>query len=141
MNDLTGQVTGHRGHYFQVECPEAPEYLRMLHLAPSQMMGARVGNRVRLEYQVTLRSGLWNVAEILSPDDGEAARTTRLAYVAHCPSCGHKLVFAFVHADSAYESVRGVCHMCSKRWSFLFDLDKSGTFGVMSFQCDNGDRV
>jgi hypothetical protein len=31
--------------------------------------------------------------------------------------------------------------MCHRSWSTVFDLDVSGTFGVMSFQCDNGDRI
>lgn len=65
---------------------------------------------------------------------------TLTSYVAHCPSCGQRLRFAPGRTEPSMESVSGECP-CGKRWSFIFDLDPSGTFGVMSFQCDNEDRI
>jgi hypothetical protein len=61
-------------------------------------------------------------------------------YVAFCPSCSKPLEFETPYRDDHLESVTGSCQ-CGKRWSFIFDLDESGTFGVMSFQCDNRDRI
>ncbi len=62
-------------------------------------------------------------------------------YVAFCPSCGQPLAFSpgCLHGDNY--SVSAGCPACSKRWSMIFDIDPSGTFGVMSFQCDNEDRI
>ena len=61
-------------------------------------------------------------------------------YVAYCPSCWQLLTFTPPYRCDSMECVTGICQ-CGKRWSFIFDLDKSGTFGVMSFQCDNEDRI
>ncbi len=60
-------------------------------------------------------------------------------YVAHCATCGQKIKFREVPQEGL-EGMQGACDKGHKWW-FCFDIDKSGTFGVMSFQCDNGDRV
>lgn len=64
-------------------------------------------------------------------------------YIAYCPSCGHRLVFGKMGYHGDMRCCPGFCNHapCKRRWSFLFDVDPSGTFGVMSFQCDNKDRV
>jgi hypothetical protein len=63
-HQMVGTVTGYDGRYFVVETPDAPSHLRVLNLVKGQMRGAVVGDRVRLEYQVTARSGLWNVVAV-----------------------------------------------------------------------------
>lgn len=63
------------------------------------------------------------------------------AYVSYCPSCGNKLSFGIPHRNNHLESVQANCPSCKRQWSMIFDLDESGTFGVMSFQCDNNDRI
>lgn len=69
------------------------------------------------------------------------------SYVAFCPSCGRKLRFEPSTKIEDMEAIQGVCSpvsghsACGKKWSFVFDIDPSGTFGVMSFQCDNEDRI
>lgn len=62
---MDGRVTGRDGHYLIVECPDAAPHLRHLNLTPGQMMGAIVGDQVRLAYQTTSHSGLWNVIAII----------------------------------------------------------------------------
>ncbi len=62
------------------------------------------------------------------------------AYAGHCPTCGSRMVFSPPYRNGHVESVRANCP-CGKQWSMVFDLDDSGTFGVMSFQCDSGDRI
>src|SRR5438876_1075795 len=64
-------------------------------------------------------------------------------YAAHCPSCGSRLRFAAPLRAGHVEAVQARCShpVCRRRWSLVFDLDPSGTFGVMSFQCDNEDRI
>lgn len=63
---MIGIVVGIRdNYYFHIECSEGPAHLRTLNLVPSQMLGATIGDTVRLEYQTTPRSGLWNVVAIL----------------------------------------------------------------------------
>lgn len=71
IGPLFGLVTRRHGRYFVIEIADAPAHLRIMDLAPSQMCGADVGARVRLEYQTTARSGLWNVTAVLP--EGEAA--------------------------------------------------------------------
>jgi hypothetical protein len=61
-------------------------------------------------------------------------------YVAHCASCGLKLKFFASSMGDSIEEMEAECS-CGKKWSFIFHKDKSGTFGVMAFQCDNGDRI
>jgi predicted RNA-binding Zn-ribbon protein involved in translation (DUF1610 family) len=63
------------------------------------------------------------------------------AYVTYCPSCGNLLQFDPPYRDDRMESVQAKCPSCGRQWSMIFDLDDSGTFGVMSFQCDNQDRI
>jgi hypothetical protein len=65
------------------------------------------------------------------------------AYVGYCPSCGSKLRFNTPYRNYNVESVHAKCTsmFCKKEWAIIFDLDESGTFGVMSFQCDNQDRI
>lgn len=84
------------------------------------------------------------------PPDSYPRRVARYAdsktlqtYVAHCPSCGVPLRFAKAFRAGNTEGVQGTCTDlgCGRRWSLVFDLDPSGTFGVMSFQCDNEDRL
>jgi hypothetical protein len=67
---LFGTVTGFDGNrfaqgYFEVSCPDAPLHLRAMDLVAGQMMGAQVGDRVRLEYYSTASRGFWHVAEVL----------------------------------------------------------------------------
>jgi hypothetical protein len=62
---MDGHVVSYVDRWFQIECPDAPPHLQCLNLVPGQMMGALVGDHVRLTYHVTSRSGLWNVTEIL----------------------------------------------------------------------------
>jgi hypothetical protein len=64
---MFGTVTNFDGRYFVVVCPNAPAHLATLNLVKGQMSGAVVGDEVRLEYQVTSRSGLWNVVEVIEP--------------------------------------------------------------------------
>lgn len=61
---MTGTVMSQDGPYFRIVCPDAPAHLVDLHLVPRQMLGATVGDTVTLEYQVTSRSGLWNVVQV-----------------------------------------------------------------------------
>ncbi len=65
---------------------------------------------------------------------------TIIDYVAYCPSCGFDLDFGVVRHQGDMRCVSASCPSCSRKWSMIFDIDVSGTFGVMSFQCDNGDR-
>ena len=65
-NRMQGTVEAFDLWYFKVACPEAPAHLRVLYLVPGQMKGAKVGDRVELEYQTTARSGLWNVVAVLA---------------------------------------------------------------------------
>jgi hypothetical protein len=67
------------------------------------------------------------------------ATETLYAYAAFCPSCGRKMAFEPTYHDPRMEAAQATCP-CGKRWSMVFDIDPSGTFGVVSFQCDNGDR-
>lgn len=69
MLPLFCRVTAFNGQYFRVESPDGPAHLRVLYLLPGQMAGAQVGQRVRLTYTVTARTGLWNVAEILNAEE------------------------------------------------------------------------
>lgn len=62
-------------------------------------------------------------------------------YVAHCPSCGGKLKFGKMTEVPDMSAVSAQCPSCERKWSMVFDIDRSGTFGVMSFQCDNEDRI
>ena len=64
MNKLKAIVQDKGGIYFELFAKDAPPHLRFLNLLSSQMMGAKVGDKVTLEYQVTSRSGLWNVISI-----------------------------------------------------------------------------
>jgi hypothetical protein len=63
-------------------------------------------------------------------------------YVAYCPSCGNKV--EFIRSTNYIDNycMEGTCtnEKCKKKWSYIFEIDKSGTFGVMSFQCNNEDR-
>lgn len=72
-----------------------------------------------------------------------ADSATLQRYAGYCPSCGTGLAFSPPYRDDRVESVQATCTSptCGRRWSMLFDLDFSGTFGVMSFQCDNEDRA
>jgi len=65
------------------------------------------------------------------------------AYSGHCPSCGSALKFEPPYRDDGLEVVQATCTKadCKRKWSMVFDLDVSGTFGVVSFQCDNEDRI
>lgn len=63
-HQMVGVVMAFDGRYFKVVSVDAPAHLRELNLVKGQMRGAGVGDRVRLEYQVTSRSGLWNVVAI-----------------------------------------------------------------------------
>ena len=66
--EMIGHVTAYLGYgQYEVLCPDAPEHLRSLILTWRQLLGAAVGDRVRLKYQVTASSGLWNAVEILTP--------------------------------------------------------------------------
>lgn len=65
---MLGTVTGHDGRYYTVECPTAPAHLQLLHLTGWQVGGAKVGDTVRLEYQTTPSSGLWNVVDVLNDE-------------------------------------------------------------------------
>lgn len=70
-----------------------------------------------------------------------STQAERRDYVAHCASCGKQLVFGHSNEHRfGFESVTGLCR-CGRRWSFLFDIDPSGTFSVISFQRDNGDHT
>lgn len=73
----------------------------------------------------------------------QADSETLQAYAGYCPSCGSKLSFDPPYRDDKVESVQAICQSesCKRKWSMIFDLDESGTFGVMSFQCDNEDRI
>lgn len=64
-------------------------------------------------------------------------------YAAYCPSCGQRLYFHNPLRADNLEAVQARCWNgdCMRRWSMVFDMDASGTFGVTSFQCDNEDRV
>lgn len=62
---MTGTVTGFAGGFYTVESPDAPAHLRVLNLREWQMRGAKVGDAVELRYEVTSRSGLWNVSKVL----------------------------------------------------------------------------
>jgi hypothetical protein len=62
---MDGRVTLQVGRFFEVVCPDAPPHLQSLNLTPGQLKGAVVGDRVRLTYHTTSRSGLWSVTEIL----------------------------------------------------------------------------
>lgn len=64
-------------------------------------------------------------------------------YVGHCPSCGTRLRFEKMGHYGDIRASQGCClnPNCGRRWSFTFDIDPSGTFGVVSFQCDNEDRI
>jgi hypothetical protein len=62
---MLGTVARQDGHYFSVECPDAPAHLQLLDLTASQMRGAVVGDTVKLAYQTTSSWGLWNVVEVL----------------------------------------------------------------------------
>ncbi len=62
---LVGNVTSFDGRYFVVDCPDAPASLRTMHLIRGQMFGAKVGDRVRLEYHSTPSRGLWHVVDVL----------------------------------------------------------------------------
>lgn len=59
------EASGSSRQFYAVECPDAPEYLKLMFLRGFQMGGAKVGDRVRLEYQVSARAGLWNVVEVI----------------------------------------------------------------------------
>lgn len=61
-------------------------------------------------------------------------------YVAFCATCGGKVDFGRHFRLRTIDAVTGECDR-GHRWSFVFDMDESGTFGVMSFQCDNKDRI
>lgn len=67
MSDRTleGTVTGQEGAYTVIACPEAPEHLRVHYLLPWHAEGAKVGDRVRLAYQVSPSFGAWVVVSIL----------------------------------------------------------------------------
>lgn len=64
MKTLTGTVNHASGTYFVIACPDAPLHLRTIYLTPRQMLGATVGDRVTLGYQVTPYAGLWNVVAV-----------------------------------------------------------------------------
>lgn len=68
----------------------------------------------------------------------ETALQSRLDYIAYCPTCG-----GLTEAQDAsdFPSVRSTCPDCSRRWCYVFQEDESGTFGVIGFQCDSGDRI
>jgi hypothetical protein len=61
-----------------------------------------------------------------------------LDYIAFCPSCGNPTV---AQDTTDFPSVRSQCSQCLLRWVYVFQVDKSGTFGVIGFQCDNNDRI
>jgi hypothetical protein len=61
-------------------------------------------------------------------------------YVGYCPACGGQLKFGGVGHYGDMRACQGTCTSCRSKWSFTFDLDKSGTFGVVGLQCDNEDR-
>lgn len=65
---------------------------------------------------------------------------TLRSYAGHCPSCGRRLSFDPPLVYMNVEATTGICP-CGRRWSMTFDVDKSGTFGVLGYQCDNGDRI
>ena len=69
MKTMVGMVVSSEGRYTTVTCPDAPAHLRSLDLVPGQLRGAVVGDRVRLGYHVTSRSGLWSVIEVLTTVD------------------------------------------------------------------------
>lgn len=73
----------------------------------------------------------------------KAPDTVLCSYVGYCPSCGASLTFGPMGHYRDTNACRGTCpsKKCKRSWSFVFDLDNSGTFGVMSFQCDNEDRI
>jgi hypothetical protein len=58
---MDGVVVAFDGGFYEVDCADAPAYLRPLFLRPWQARGVSVGSAVVLEYQTTARSGLWNV--------------------------------------------------------------------------------
>lgn len=65
-------------------------------------------------------------------------------YVCHCPSCGSILEFGEIGYQADLRCCKGTCtnKMCKNpNWSFMFQPDASGTFGVMAYQCDNEDRI
>ena len=62
---LTGVVSGQDGRFTVVSSPDAPGHLQILHLDARSAKGAKVGDRVRMEYFSTASYGLWYVTEIL----------------------------------------------------------------------------
>mgnify|MGYP001562742970 CR=1 FL=1 len=58
---MIGTVTGKKGLFFVVECPDAPAHLRILNLVRGQMSGAVVGDRVTLELASCV---MWNVIAV-----------------------------------------------------------------------------
>lgn len=48
-----------------IECPDAPSHLRIHNLIPMMAKGAKVGDRVRLDYHVGPSRAFWMVSEIL----------------------------------------------------------------------------
>lgn len=66
-SDIDGVIRGpHTSGLIRVDCPQAPEHLRVLYLSPWQISSAKVGDRVRLAYRISPSSGLWVVSEVLS---------------------------------------------------------------------------
>lgn len=61
-------------------------------------------------------------------------------YIAHCASCGQRMKVGPVGHYGDINACHCACP-CGREWSMTFDMDSSGTFGVMAFQCDNGDRI
>lgn len=84
---------------------------------------------------------------IMDSDNGRKVRVTPRpsaqtlrAYAGHCPSCGRHLSFNPPLAYGAMKATTGTCP-CGRKWSMVFDIDKSGSFGVTGYQCDNEDRI
>jgi len=60
--ELFGTVTKRHGNYFVVECPDAPDHLKVLYLLPREVAGAAIGDAVRLVYITTPSMGAWVVS-------------------------------------------------------------------------------
>ena len=97
--------------------------------------GRQLGNMQLGHYRKVKAASEWEAIRMASRS------STLQKYAGFCPACGKKLVFAEPYCEETMESVSARCSSCGKKWSLIFDLDKSGTFGVVSFQCDNADRI
>lgn len=63
---MSGIVERLDGHYYVIDCPDAPPHLRTLHLVGWQMRGAIVGDHVELEYERTGSGYAWNVKRVVA---------------------------------------------------------------------------